>query len=1400
MYIKLLIILLSSLIASASYAQNDISFYEFNKSMGLSTDKVKCIFKDSKGFLWVGTTDGLNRFDGYSFITYKNIPGDTTTISSNNISAIEEDEEGNLWIATTMGINIYDWHTGDFSHLLHDESKINTLSHNRVSDILVDHNNTIWVATRMGLNKVVRNDGEIEFETYYPPRLNMLDTKEWSIGKLFEDSRSNLWLGTYGKGLCLFNKKDKKFRYFLPDDLTSSGNDDLISVIDIAEDFKGNIVVIFFNKGLYRFNNISGTFSRFPKYINQDENFINALSIETDRDDNYWIGTKENVYIVEPEEESVVYQRNTKGISKTKDQVNVLYKDKDGLIWIGYGSDGIELFDPTVDLFSKWHVSLASSTEYRDYITSIYQQDDMTFWLGTYGNGVIKIDPDGQILARYMLGGNEEDQTENIIYELVPDEKGHLWIASGSGISMIDLSSGNLSRNYIIKYDTNGEANYNDGVRQVMINDDNKLWCVPINSRPYIFDINTGKILDDPIFDIIKNAKISYVFQDAELDYWIGTNSGVYLYNQENMEVINYSVDLYNSNSLCNNEIKYIYQDSEGYIWIGTRSGISVLDKKTVTFTNFTIEKGFSGGDVNNIIEDCNGNIWIRSVDALYMYDKISELFREYNVQDGLSPKSFNIDKSLDGSILLTDQKGFYFFHPDSVNKNEQLPKVVFTRINAAGKLFKNGMYSLDKDKSLENDEIVLKNTQKFLILEFSTLNYSQPERINYSYFLEGYNNSWEYLGNSNELTLVNLRPGKYELKVRASYPNSVWSDNATALNIEILPPWWRTSWAKFVYVLIGILIALLYRSIIISKEKVKNKYVLERVNVQKKHEIDRLKLNFFINVSHEFRSPLTLILDPVKKLISIEKEESKAELLKVIYRNSRNLQRLVSQILDIRKFDLGKMKPEPRKGVLRDFFREIITSYKAIADINQKKFIVINSIDDSEYIFDQDKLEKISNNLLSNAFKYSPDNGEIKMELAIREGLPLINSNESNDNGRLVVDNTLELDHNFLSLSVSDNGAGIELNEICNIFDRFYKANNIDNLKVDHAGIGLALTKQLIEILNGRLYMQTVKDGGTKFHVLLPVAQYSSFDKSSISVETNDEISITGESISKDITEDTGTYDDTSTRPVFVCHDEAIDKNNVHSVLVVEDDHELRQYLYQLLFAQRYVVKKAENGLKAIEIVKNSQIDLVISDIRMPEMDGIKFCKTLKENSDTCHIPIILLTVKESAAIQQESFKSGADAFLGKPFDSEVLLVLVNNLIKNRKVLREKYNNSDILPIGTRLTKKDELFLEKAVQLVEDNISDSDLSVDFICSNLCISPAHLYRKLKKLSNQSITEFVRTIRLNKAAQILKCGKNIPVAELAYTVGFSDPNYFTRKFKEHFAVSPTKYNARYLTNY
>ncbi|MEQ1798990.1 MAG: two-component regulator propeller domain-containing protein [Lacibacter sp.] len=1356
-------LMLLMLLSNFSFAQKHFNFSVLNSNVGLSHNQVNTILKGSDGFLWFGTMSGLNRYDGYSCRVFRKNYSDSSSLPDNSIQSLYELPDGKMWVLTMGGTCIYNSHTEKFDADYFSYLLSLGLPSNPISNIVKGNKGRYWfiydnldlymysgkdqkarsLRETLKLNSLGRitslretNDGKLwivyenGFLQHYDINSNRIifsSTALQNLNKsnypfnLFIDNEGDVWLWTLNNGVVLFQPKDNSVRQFNENSFPTKLNTNLVS--QIVQDNNGLIWVATDHGGV--------------NLINKKDNFSTSYLLNDPKDLR----------------------------SLSQNSITAMYKDDNGIIWLGTYKQGVNYLNSNTVLFPLYHhqESNRNSLPYDD-VNRFIEDKSGNIWIGTNGGGLIFFDRKQNTFKQYLHDPNNKNSlSNNVIVSLLIDHAGILWI--GTYFGGLNSFDGTKFTHYRHS-DQDSSSLANDNVWEIFEDREQNLWIGTLGSGLDRLDRktngfkhyqNNGK-LNDPL----PANFVSSILQDKKGNLWIGTSGGIAVFEKNKTTSVFYQ-DNNEKNSLSNNNVICISEDSKGRIWVGTREGLHLFKEQTKDFQTFTTADGLPDNMILNILEDSHQTLWLSTpnglCNAIPKEDKGRLVFSiiSYDENNNLQNREFNDNAALKtraDELIFGGPSGFNIINPDKIVKTVFHPKIVLTGLQILNKRVEPGELINNRvllQQSLsELQSIDLKYKENVFSIEFASLDFDHSNQDKYAYMLVGFNSDWLYAdGNLRRATYTNLDPGHYTFKVKVLNRDGVWSEEKTLL-INVKPPFWRSTVAYIIYVLL--LAGLFWLAWRITLDRVHMRYEVEhqRKEAERAHTMEQLKTKFFTNVSHEFRTPLSLIIAPLDKMIKHSGDEEQKKQLNLVQRNAKRLLSLVNQLLDFRKMEVQEMHLHPAIGDIIGFSKDISNSFTDIAEKKNIRFSFSSNIDDLEIYFDKDKIEKILFNLLSNAFKYTHDNGMVSINLAYNP--------PANDE----IDGTL-------AIEIKDTGIGIPAGMQEKIFERFFQTDVPQSMVNQGTGIGLAITKEFVRLHKGIITVKSEPEQGTCFTVLIPAKKIYDAPAHSATIPVSVE-------------------DEAQMIP-----DETQKRNKKKTILVVEDNEDIRFYLKDNLKGQ-YRVEEAANGKEGWEKIKQLNPDLVVSDIMMPLMDGVELAKKIKTETLTAHIPVILLTAMGSEEKQLEGLQAGVNDYITKPFTFEILASRIRNLLAQQELLQKRFHKQiEVNPGEVTITPVDEKFLKQALEVVEKNMDNAEFSVEDFSRDMFMNRVTLYRKILSITGKTPIEFIRSIRLKRSAQLLE-KSGLSIAEIAYQVGFNNPKNFTKAFKEEFRIPPSQYLA------
>lgn len=1347
--------------SNASTINDNYAFKRIDASNGLISNNITTIFKDMKGFVWIGTSSGLSRYDGHHFVNLTHDVFDSLSIKDNYIVDIQEDIDGNLWIETRWNYVVYDSKNEVF---INDISIINVFFDGKVNiddqlKIRIDENKDFWIITSD--NKIVRFDHTShEVST---PLANILDSVNDPIID-FQHVNNDYWiLHSSGEMRC-FEGKSFLLKHHYKHKFSPTTSDDSNGRFFIDAD--GDIWVYGMYKGILFYSQKQSKWSNYST-SSAEITLSSDIVRQVIQDNNglFWIGTDHGgIQILTKQSHRVIDLKTQKSNLKSLSQNSItsLYCDDLGIVWIGTFKRGVCLYHESIYKFP--HInnvdSDPSSLPYSD--VNCFVEDKLgNLWIGTNGGGLVFQNKRTQAYKVYKHKEGANSISSDVVVNMFMDKDNILWIGTYEG--GLNRFDGEKFKTYV--YNSEDSTSLpNNSIWTIIQDKRDRLWIGTLGGGVALFDCKKDKFITVPNSGNVDlpSQYVSSIKQLRNGQIMIGTALGIIFYDVDN-ECYRYHPNLERSSTLDlnNKNVNDVYEDSRGLLWFATREGLNLYDPYNDFLKVFRKRDGLSEDMIDCILEDNDRHIWVSKgtgISRIFITtdSKSSELSFEilnFTENDGLQGNSFNVNacaKLSTGELLFGGSNGFNRFNPLDIKYNTNIPKVVFTDFYVFNKQILpsqkvKGRVILQKSV-VETDYIRLPYSINVFSIEFAALNYFIPEKVKYRYKMEGFDIEWmdvdEYMS---KVTYTNLNPGTYRLLVKARNNDGVWNDNPSVITIEVLPPFYVSPIAIVIYVFLFIALLVFARSRLLRKERLRFELKQERDESKRNRELDEMKLRFLTNISHEFRTPLTLILTPVEKVLKDTNNEQVQKSLSIVYSNAQHLLHLVNQLLDFRKLDLHGLRYNPSYGDGIDFLSVVANNFTESFSKKDVRYTFESSVKQLNFFFDKDKLQKILMNLVSNALKFTPEGGEVK----------------------ILVDSVIQPDtkDDFLRIQVSDTGIGILEDEVDKIFERFYQTQHAQALGHSGSGIGLNLTREMVQLHGGDIQVESNPGKGTVFTVWLPIHE----EETTLEIEhLIDEVDAIDEEV---VGRDLG-------------------KQKI-TILVIEDNSDFRSFMKDTL-SERYHVIEAGDGEEGLALIYDKLPDLIVSDVMMPRLDGMQLCKKIKSDVRTSHIPLILLTARSADEDKIRGFEIGADDYITKPFNMDLLLLRIQNQVEKRLAAQKSFRkNMAINPAEVEISSLEEKLIKKAIKLVEDNIADSKFSVEDLSRELGMSRVYLYKKMLAITGKTPIEFMRIIRLKRAAQLLGTSQ-LTVAEIAYQVGFNSPRYFSKYFKEEFGKLPSVY--------
>jgi len=1400
------------------FAIQDINFEWISDRDGLSQNTVRCILQDRKGFLWLGTINGLNRYNGREFIVMNTSMSGSSLVSDYRIRSLSEDKNGYIWARTMANTFIcYDPQTERFvdfesETITYNYSKISILSNHDVwlwgrnggcsrirriegklkskhfsqenfgspyvYYVYQDSDNCVWICTENGVFFLAENDIPVKFSNdqylfcyEYDGHLFFVNNdmvtpfniknKEYEKPIYYPSGKVRINTTTAMKsGLVLITTRndtyifDAKTGKFLPSETVFKGNNPQNATF--YTDNKGNTWIYNLTGTMWR-QSENAVFEKIRLIPPEILATIDAERFEVWQDsrDIIWITTYGNgLFAIEPS--SKITHFTTANSELPTDFLLSIFEDNSGEIWVGSEFSGlikISLNNYAVKVLNPDEGK--SSFSRSNAVRMIFQDSKNRFWIGTRNSFLHIYDSTlTKKQSRKIEGG--------LPFSMVEDYAGRIWLGTrGSGIKVFDQQSVMNCQNYHLT--DHSRYSGSENVFDILIDSKNRIWAATFGGGLHYANIRSSNIAFSQIsLNSVNLDQTRVILQDKYGIVWVGTNEGIVAFNPDsiiinNSSFLNFKNAVDNDHSLSNNEVKAIYEDSEGRLWFGTTGGgLNLLMREDPLikswFKRYTSANGLSNEVIQAILEDEKGNLWVSTEggSGISKFNPQTESFENFSFMNGKQSGLFNEGsrwRMKNGNLMFGGYTGVYIFDPEQIKYDDYTPPIVITGLKINGDAVQPGEKNSPLVESItQTSEIRLKYNQNSFNIEFAMLNFHSPEYNQYSYYLDGFEKNQNQITRHNVAAYRNVPPGDYIFKVKGSNSFGVWTDNETYLKIIITPPFWKSFWAYIIYIM-------LVAAAIFFSVRIVLKINRLHTEVEVEKQLTEYKLRFFTNISHEFRTPLTIIRGALESLSALENMPSEAhKSIAQMNKSSSRLMRLIDQLLDFRKLQNKGLELQVQRTDIVGFFSDIFYSFKEIAEKKGIAMRFASKLDSYEMLLDRGKFDKIAYNLMSNAIKYTPENGIIQMKI-----------NLSDVEDRMI-------------LSVSDSGKGVPKEKQSSLFERFSQFDST----VGGSGVGLHLTSELAAVHRGKVEYIDSELGGACFIVSIPLSDvnYAGYE---IIPTTDAKEEVRKNNFATEIPENEDVIN--------------IDKKfGAYRILVIEDEDEVREFVTQQL-EKYFTVVSAHNGVEGMESASKEQPDLIICDVMMPGVDGYEVTIRLKADFLTSHIPVILLTAHSSEEYQLEGVKAGADAYIIKPFSVKYLITRIVKLIEQREKLRRKFAMQPGVPEHLiTFTDRDKEFLGKIDQLIEKNIENFDFSIDEFAKSMGMGRTNFFKKVKGITGHSPNEYLRIVRMKKAAELLET-TNLNVSEVSYRVGINDPFYFSKCFKTQFGQPPSHYQKK-----
>lgn len=1321
--------------------QEQVTFSYISINEGLSQSTVFSIDQDKQGNMWFATYDGLNKYDGYAFTVYQHDESDPNSIANDISRIVKTDSQGRVWIGTRDGLSYYDKEKDRFRNFSYEKNG-KKLQVNGIVEITLDK---LLISTAEGL--IIFNIKESKFtDDFLSGAMHKL------VASALCKRGDQVYIGTTSEGL---------YSYSIPEGTLEK----ITPILDnkqiqaILQQSPTRIWIATEGSGLFLVNPKTKDVKNYlhsptnPKSISS--NYIRSLAI--DSQNRLWIGTFNDLNIYHEGTDSFVSYSSdpVESGSLSQRSVRSIFMDSQGGMWLGTYFGGLNYYHPIRNRFTNIRRIPYRNSLNDNIVSCIVEDKNKNLWIGTNDSGLNLYNPNTGQFTYYTLQEDEREQGvgSNNIKAVYVDEKNSLvYIGThAGGLNVLHRNSGKMEH-----FNQKNSQLVDENVYAILPDGEGSLWLgtlsalVRFNPETHTFTTIEKEKDGSPFTP----KRITTLFRDSKKRLWVGGEEGIAVYKQEKEELL--KVPTFSNSPVTQTFTNCIYEAANGVFWIGTREGIYGFNEKEKQVKRYTTANGLPNNVVYGILEDSFGRLWLSTNRGITCFNPEIEKFRNFTESDGLQSNQFTSSycRTAAGQMYFGGIDGITTFRPELLLDNPYTPPVVITKLELFNKIVRPDDETgiLTKNISV-TESVTLRSWQSAFSLEFVVSDYISGKHNTFAYKLEGYDEEWYYLTDKRDVSYSNLPQGTYNFLVKAANSDGRWNPIPTMLEIIVLPVWYKTWWAflLFVATFIGF-ITFVFRFFWMRKSMAAE-LEIERRDKEHQEEINQMKMRFFINISHELRTPLTLILAPLQDIINKISDRWTRNQLEYIQRNANRLLHLVNQLMDYRRAELGVFELKVKKGNARQLIQDNFLFYDKLARHKKITYTLHTELEDKEVLFDPNYLELIVNNLLSNAFKYTGNGQSITV--------------------------TLKEENNNLLLQVSDTGIGIPFNKQGKVFERFYQ------IESEHvgSGIGLSLVQRLVDLHHGHVELESEEGKGSTFSVYLPqdISVYKQTELASSNKDDEEEQSYS-----------------TNSRNMYFIDTENAESESVESgdkkrgtILIVEDNTEIRRYLSNGL-AGLFNTLEARNGEEALEILRDNEIDIIVTDVMMPVMDGIKLCKNVKQNIRTCHIPVIILSAKSDIKDQMEGLQVGADDYIPKPFSLAILTTKIQNMMRTRRRMLERYSKSlEVEPEKITFNAMDEALLKRAVTIVEKNMDNIEFSTDEFAREMNMSRSNLHLKLKAITGESTIDFIRKIRFGEAARLLKDGR-YTVAEVSTMVGFNTPSYFATSFKKYFGCLPTEY--------
>jgi signal transduction histidine kinase/ligand-binding sensor domain-containing protein/CheY-like chemotaxis protein/AraC-like DNA-binding protein len=1312
---------------------------------GLSNNAVTSIYQDHNGFMWFGTYDGLNRFDGYSFKVFRNVIKDSNSLLDNHIYTMDGDANHNLWIGCSKGISIYDPLTHNFSSVRFRNRQTSAIQELTAGTgiIRVVNNGTLVLAGTQSKGLIVFDGREKPGEQIPLPGPGERKN-DYTVSAIeYDPLRQIIWIFIQQKGLYRFNIRTRQLE---------AVNSALRDGDCLKADHDGNLW-LGNDLGLYKYNAVSNSFSG-----NLMSSGIRIAALTQDKQKNLWIGSDGGgVWFLPAKTERPVPYLSSSGMAMVNSNaVYALYEDNEERKWIGTLRGGINVIHSRTTYFrnisfpSSWHNGIAAN----NFILSFCEDEKNNIWIGTDGAGLRYWNRTANSFSHYInRPADRTSVSSNFVTNILCDTEKNIWVTTWfGGLNKFNKETRTFERYSCFNPKTGTEENnawaiYEDRARTIWVSTSNNGTLYTLNRKTRKFELFDERIVN-----------VQCLSEDSKGNFWAGNYTSLLKIDRAGKKHQVFKLGY---------PVRSIHEDQDKNFWVGTEGGgLLLFNREDGSYTRFTTSDGLPSNSIMRMLEDKHGNLWFSTYNGLCKFNTASRVCRNFSQSDGLQSNQFSFNAGLalrSGEFMFGGIKGLNIFYPDSIYDSRETPRLFLTDMRISNTPVSETQSYITKRDLEKIQQVTLPFDRAILSLDFTALEFTGADKIKYAYVLEGWEKDWNYVSNNRTANYSRLQEGTYNFKVKVTNSDGVWSEETSLLQIIVSPPWYRSWWAYLCYALAFLSAVYMYVLYNKRRERMRYKIKLAQLEKEKERELAEKKISFFTHIAHEFRTPLTLIINPLKELVRKSDEHSRSD-LSMIFRNSRRLLSLVDQLLLFRKVESAEQQMNIMRFDILDVCQEVYLSFSQHALAKSIDFSFHPNGQEIPVYADKENIEIILFNLVSNAFKYTPAGGRIKMEV-------------------------LETDSN-IEILVRDSGIGIPEGIGYRLFESFYQAGNRNKVSQSGFGVGLYVSKKLALAHQGNLSYTSQEGIGTEFRLSLLKGK----DHFAIQQITQDEKN--GHTILQELVDEPETEISAGPNQIMQNESVVIDKlmSSLPTMVIVDDNADIRSYIRKI-FCNSFHIYEADDGSPGYELIIREHPDIVISDIMMQDVGGIELCQKIKNNPAIAHTPVILLTGSFSDETKLQGIEGGAEDYITKPFDSTIIIARVKNILNGRNRLQQYFFNAVTLKPYASAAGEHKEFIERCIVIVEQHLQDPGFTITDFCKEIGMSHPSLYKKVKAVSGLTVNVFIRYLRLRKAAELL-INTDKTIVEVTYITGFNDIRYFREQFHKLFEMNPSEYVKRY----